>query len=557
MFEEMWNFDKNQFILILFYLRRHRNYSNQKIKTSDTSNHNNSTVSNNCEKSKFIRGRGERKIFYQALIWMSFHHLLELELIIPYIPDCGYWKDLLILMGTPAENAIIKLFGTQLLKDYESFNQPIPGFISLAAKWTPNEKSSSDIKYGTNGKIAKFIGVSRKIFRIKYLVPLRKYLLVTEQLITDKKWNIINYNYVPRLSLKLHSNSFHKNDNTRFIEHLNKSHTDYIKQLILPSSYLTFNQDNLSLHDQSTVQDNPTLHDTLYISNLTIQSNPTIQDILPFQNQSTLQNNPTLQDISNISNLTIQNSPTIQNISPFKTGLKFQETSTIPNFNLLQTNTAKSNMLSIPNLQDILNNQNNLKIRDNIIFAIDISGAMTGFPITLAACLCCDSNIPYWIPFRFDNESGSSGSSESITKNLNYTPILISGDLYSEKIGSIINTKESGYNMEICLKIANDMNKSHIIFISNTLLDESELPQNLYEISEIENFTSNHKPIHITFWSITMNHPIIIDKQYMTIIEGYDINIYNELQQGHILTRDIYKDIIINILREENIAPMI
>lgn len=406
---------------------------------------------------RFIRGRGERKIFQQAIIWMSHNHLKELETILPYIPDCGYWKDLLVLMETPAENEVIKIFGTQLIKDYESFNQSVPGLISLAAKWTPNEKSTSDKKHGTNGKIAKFMGISRKILRTKYLVPLRKYLIVTEQLITDKKWNIINYNLVPKISLKFHSKSFHKHDGVRFTEHLNKSHIDHIKQFVLPDSHVNFEGINSDTNAPVNV----------------------------------LSNNSDISD-----GFTIENS-------------------------------------------------------SNIIFAIDVSGAMSGFPKTLAACLCCDSNSQYWIPFRFDNNRVNQNASESLTST-EIVAVPIFDNTLNNRIKSIIDSTESGHDMETCIRIAYNMGKSHIIFISNILLDDSELPREDLLFSRYSTGL-----VHFTFWSLTMDHPTIMDKKYMTIIEGYDINIYTELQQGHILSRAIYKDIIVNILQEENIMPII
>jgi hypothetical protein len=97
--------------------------------------------------------------------------------------------------------------------------------------------------------------------------------------------------------------------------------------------------------------------------------------------------------------------------------------------------------------------------------------------------------------------------------------------------------------MKTCIEIAKEMGKQHIVFISNLLLDISELP--------IE------PTIHITYWTITMGHPTIISHPNLTIIEGYDINIYHELQHYHILTRNSYKDIIIDIIRKENIIPIL
>lgn len=199
MFEKMWVADPLQFINISFYLRSYRTRMINFVK---------------------IKGRGKRKIFYQIIVWMSYHHLPELLKLLGYIPDLGYWKDLLILMGTPAENAVIDLFAKQLIKDYRSYNNPEQGLISLAAKWTPSEHSHYDKLYATNKKIALRMGVSKKILRQKYLVPLRKYLSITEQLISAKKWETINYRLLPYRCLRTYHQIFLKYDADRYLSYL-------------------------------------------------------------------------------------------------------------------------------------------------------------------------------------------------------------------------------------------------------------------------------------------------------------------------------------------------
>ena len=411
MFETMWNHDSEQFIQIIFYLRRHR-------------------------RNDIIVGRGERKIFHQAIRWMSYSKSSELRCLIRHIPDCGYWKDLLVLMDTPAEPDVIALFAQQLMKDYISFTNPVPGLISLASKWTPNEGSSCDRRYAANAKIAKLMGVSRKVLRTQYLVPLRKYLAVTEQLIADKKWTTVNYNAVPRLSLKRHAKTFHKYDSDRYMEYLNKSHIDHIKQLILPSS--------VKLAWSTAESKNPAI-------------------------------------------------------------------------------------LSPPIIPGIKDSVAEITSSSDVIFGIDVSGAMTGFPITLAACLCNDSKTSCWIPYQYHGV-------DDISTALNTKPL--SSNNFDGRVSSIMNSGETGYNMRAIIAMAVKLGKRHIIIVSNELLDILEFPSDA--------------AIHVTYWAVTMNAPSITETNALTIIEGYDYHIYTELQQGHILTRTSYKDIILNILRTVN-----
>jgi len=409
-FHDLWNYDintRNELLRTIFYLRSHRK---------------NST------------GRGLKNIFYKFLIWMSNYELASLIKIIPYIPDCGYWKDLLILMGTGAEVTVIELFGDQLKKDYISYNQIIPGLISMVSKWTPNERSSYDKKYNVFGKIAKYMKISRKTLRCKYLVPLRRYLTVTEQLISDNSWEVINYNLVPKLSLKKYTNSFKKHDYIRFNNFINTTYLGFDKKLELPAlvrSYLS-------------------------------------SDYIPTSNSFHSHNN---------------------NISTE--------------------------------------------------FAIDISGAMSGFQQIVACSLCIDYGNKKWIPFKhWDNNT--------------YIVKDIIGNTSVDKIKNMIfdvsELNIAGFNdLEGAIKISNDFNDNnkqlHLIILSNVLLDDSEFP----EISKYQNIN------HITYWSINLNNINIIEKSKITIIEGYDLKIYSYLCSGNILTRKIYKDINLNF--QEKILP--
>lgn len=405
MFDEIWNHDKNRFIAVLFYLRRHRREP----------------------MTKYISGRGERKIFYQAIIWMSHHKLESLRLIIPYIPDCGYWKDLLVLMGTPAESTVVSLFATQLHKDYSSYTSPIPGLVSLASKWTPNEGSSSDKAHGTFGKIAREMRLTRKALRTIVLVPLRKYIGVTEQVISEKKWDSIKYPLVPKLCLSMNASIFAKNDNERF-ENYNNS--------------------------------------------ITQNRQP-----LPVLVESILYNRGTPMNI----------------------------------------------------------------ITDNksLLIAVDISGSMAGIPLALGASMCHESGVDCWVPFDFDDSSNSSNQDRDIVK-----PREIARNMGTTCVDDIITATGHGASLDDCLRIALERNKQHIIIVTNMALDESEFPLP----------TSG---LHVTHWCINQKIPTIISKNNITVIEGYDINIYTELCRGVIITSDHYKNIVLQTLQHAHVVPII
>jgi len=478
MFDRMWDYDRNEFMRIAFYLRQHRRIT---------------SVSNNITRT--VMGRGERKIFYQIITWLSHNKLPELLILLPYIPDYGYWKDLLVLMGTNAENAVIFLFATQLIFDHGIFNSPIPGLISMAAKWTPNEGSSSDLKHNTYSKIAKCMNISKKILRTQYLVPLRRYLSVTEQIVGDKRWSSVNYNMVPQLSLQLHSKTFLQHDHDRFVSYLNTGYTDHIKRVSVPTPmYLIPTTRYNMIPIRSHVKDNENVSEHIiqddYISRL-----------MPI---------PQLIDIKTCSN---------------------NDIITILGKDLPITNHGRNTTIE-PN-------------SSNTIRAIDISGSMAGFPITLAGCMCVEANDDIWIPLDIDNSMDEKVKYVHINKCSigSFTDRILN----IASIGNITHNKVVGYNIENCVTSARSLGKNHLIIISNILLDDSELT----------NIIGNDMEVHVTYWSINMSPITIRTHTLLTIIEGYDINIYVELTQGHILNRDRYKDIIIKSMYTDIILPKI
>lgn len=50
-----------------------------------------------------------------------------------------------------------------------------------------------------------------------------------------------------------------------------------------------------------------------------------------------------------------------------------------------------------------------------------------------------------------------------------------------------------------------------------------------------------------------MNPVNIINRNRLTIIEGYDINIYNMLKAGYIVDQNSYKNIILEAICKDNI----
>ena len=117
--------------------------------------------------------------------------------------------------------------------------------ISLLAKWIPSEnrhwdfigfipggltvQKNDDCRFYNSlckemfmhhKKITKMDEL-KKTLRKNYLVPLRKYLKIVETNITSKDFSSINYEEVPSVAMKKHSQTFCKYDYERFRKYLN------------------------------------------------------------------------------------------------------------------------------------------------------------------------------------------------------------------------------------------------------------------------------------------------------------------------------------------------
>jgi len=159
--------------------------------------------------------KGERKVFIDAMTWLSEEHPETFEKLLKFVPEYGRWKDLLELWWTKPE-AIGHLFVDQLRKDKADMDAGRS--VSLCAKWFPTERCSLDKKFGIYSIIAKEMGLTSRLLRKDYLVPLRAKAEVVESIMPE--WEKIDYSHVPALAMKNLRNAFLKHDEERFQAYL-------------------------------------------------------------------------------------------------------------------------------------------------------------------------------------------------------------------------------------------------------------------------------------------------------------------------------------------------
>lgn len=162
-------------------------------------------------------GKGERKIFFDFMHWLSGRSIENLLVNMELIPEYGRWLDLVELaQNEEIRQTVWLLLARQLRKDRDAMLRGQP--ISLAAKWIPSEGSKWDRKLNACAEIAKVLRISLRDLRREYLTPLRSYLNVVEKFMCDRRWDMIEYNKVPSVAMHRLRKAFARNDEERFNE---------------------------------------------------------------------------------------------------------------------------------------------------------------------------------------------------------------------------------------------------------------------------------------------------------------------------------------------------
>lgn len=125
-----------------------------------------------------------------------------------YIPLMGRWDDLYILDGTPLEKDMYKFMKKQFLLDL-SCKAP-----SLLAKWMKSENASSKESRRLARKTIEMFGMNPKMYR-KTLTTLRERIKVLERLMSEGRFDEIEFDKIPSRAGIIYRNAFARNDMTK------------------------------------------------------------------------------------------------------------------------------------------------------------------------------------------------------------------------------------------------------------------------------------------------------------------------------------------------------
>ena len=154
-------------------------------------------------------GQGERRFFRICMKDLAKNNTEAAKRNLQHIPTFGRWDDLYVFVDTPLENDAFAFIKKQLALDILC---KIP---SLLAKWLKSENTSSKESRRLGGKTRVALGLNHKGYR-KMLSTLRERINIVERLMSEGKWDKIQYDKIPSKAGLIYKNAFAKHDYDRY-----------------------------------------------------------------------------------------------------------------------------------------------------------------------------------------------------------------------------------------------------------------------------------------------------------------------------------------------------
>ena len=150
-------------------------------------------------------GQGERRFFRVVTKWLASAETEAMRRNLALVPEYGRWDDLLTFVGTPLSNEALNIIKHQLALDVECKTP------SLLAKWLPSENTSSKETREKGEIVRKYLGFTAKQYR-KTLSVLRKRINVLERLMSEGRWDEIEFDKIPSKAGLKYKNAFARHD---------------------------------------------------------------------------------------------------------------------------------------------------------------------------------------------------------------------------------------------------------------------------------------------------------------------------------------------------------
>ena len=150
-------------------------------------------------------GQGERRFFRVCMRDLAKTDRDAVIRNLRHIPEFGRWDDLYVFVGTPAEGAALNFMKEQLALDIQCKTP------SLLAKWLKSENTSSAESRRLANITRKAMGMNHKQYR-KVLSTLRARINVLERLMSENRWDEIEFDKIPSKAGMIYKNAFARHD---------------------------------------------------------------------------------------------------------------------------------------------------------------------------------------------------------------------------------------------------------------------------------------------------------------------------------------------------------
>lgn len=156
-------------------------------------------------------GAGERRYFRVVFHWLckNYPDTARKNLWVFKYSDMTRWDDLIYTTnGTQLWYEAIEIVRSQLLDDLQS------DYPSLCAKWLPSCNASNTETRRLGRAVAASLGLSQKQYR-KILSTLRNRINIVETLMSEGKWDEIDFSKLPSKAGFIYSNAFRNREETK------------------------------------------------------------------------------------------------------------------------------------------------------------------------------------------------------------------------------------------------------------------------------------------------------------------------------------------------------
>ena len=153
-------------------------------------------------------GQGERRFFRVVIKDMASYSKATKEAIarnMQYVPEFGRWDDLYAFVDTPLQDNALAIMKHQLALDVECKTP------SLLAKWMKSENASSKETARLGTITRKYLNMSHKEYR-KTLSVLRTRINIVEKLMSENRWDEIEFDKIPSKAGLIYKNAFARRD---------------------------------------------------------------------------------------------------------------------------------------------------------------------------------------------------------------------------------------------------------------------------------------------------------------------------------------------------------